>query len=108
MQKKKKRPNILIFAILTSITVATWVAFDVYRSFVKPAPVSVSQETLAPLSPTINEEALSQIQQRLWIGEEEARRLAPAVLPSPSPSPTPEATEEAQTAPATGEAEAQP
>lgn len=102
--KKKGKPNILSFAALTAITVATWVALDVYRTFSKPAPVSVPEEILAPFSPTLDQTTILEIEGRLWATDEEARTIVPfsPTIPSPSPTPTPEpevATEEGATLP---------
>lgn len=84
--KKKRRPNILNFAILTLITVATWVLLDVYRAFTKPAPIGVPSEILAPLSPTIDQSIILQIQSRISVSEEEARSFVP-IVPTPTPAP---------------------
>lgn len=98
--KKEKRPDILTFAILTAITIATWVVLDVYRAFTKPTPLPIPEEVLEPFSATIDEGAMLEIENRVWVSDEEARTLLPQVLqPVPSPSPKPVATSEGEIQP---------
>lgn len=75
--KKTKRPRIISFVILTTITIITWILFDVWRTFQKPLPLEVEPTLLAPISPTLDRQALKHIQERIYISDEEFK-LMPA------------------------------
>ncbi len=86
--RKQPRPRILTFAILTTLTLTTWVAFEVVRTFTRPTPVSVDTTVLESFNPAIDTKILESIRGRLWFPDERARRGALPALPSPSPVPT--------------------
>lgn len=109
--KKKNIPSIVTLAVLTVITVFTWIALDVYRALTsKPEPV-VPQEILEPLDPTLDQLVLSELQQRGELSESEIGEVIVSITPTPTPeekivpsldevttepSPTPLPTEEDQ------------
>ena len=109
--RKQPRPRILTFAILTTLTLTTWVAFEVVRTFTSPTPVSVGTTILEPFNPAIDTKTLESIRGRLYFPDDQARRGAlPAspspspsqggpTLPSPSPVPVPTGTEEGELTP---------
>jgi hypothetical protein len=71
MNKKKKLPFVVKLAILTTITVISWIAFEVYRVLtVKPAP-PVPQEILAPISPELNSVLLDSLENKIFLTPEE-------------------------------------
>ncbi|MBI2268000.1 MAG: hypothetical protein HYU80_00970 [Candidatus Blackburnbacteria bacterium] len=70
-----KRPNILIFAALTTTTIFTWTAFEVYRTLNKTSLESVPQDILAPLSPTLDQEALKLVKDRRFFEDSEISSL---------------------------------
>lgn len=71
--KKKQTLNqdILILSILTLITVLTWIAFDVLKTWRKTTVPKVLKEQLAPLNPNFDTETLESLKQKLSISEEE-------------------------------------
>lgn len=64
---KTKLPSMVTILILTALTVFCWVGLDVYRALtIKPAPI-VPAEVLNPLDPTLDEEGLNKLEQRVYI-----------------------------------------
>lgn len=71
---KKEKPRVLIFTILTTITLLTWVLFEVWHSFTKPVPAQVEEKVLQNLDPTIDINLIKDLRQKLYIDDREARR----------------------------------
>lgn len=100
--KKAKIPGIVTTAIITTITIFTWIVFSVYRAFTTTPPVSVPPEVLVPLSPELDDQSLARLSERLYFEEGQTQAVLipeeltqePTPTPSPIPleSPTPEAT----------------
>jgi len=67
--KKAKTPGLVTTAIITTITIFTWIVFSVYRAFSSVPPVNVPPEIIAPLSPELNREALAKLEGRLYFEE---------------------------------------
>jgi len=65
--KKEKTPNIVSLAILTLITSVLWIFFSLYRVFTEKTDVKVSTEILEPLSPNLNEKIISEIENKVFI-----------------------------------------
>lgn len=85
----KKPPRILSLAILTVITVFAWIGFDVYRALMtKPAP-EVPSEILSPISPQLDIELLSSLEQRVFEVPKTGIQSTPVPTSIPSSSPTP-------------------
>ncbi len=86
--KKTKLPNIVSVLILTLITSVMWISFNVYRAFTtKPAPV-VPAEISEPLTPTLDTDAINQIESRTFLGEGEIPQTVVTPEASATPSPT--------------------
>lgn len=62
--KSKRTSNITVFSILTTITLLTWVGFEIYQAFNKPGIVTISEEVLAPLTPSLNRGVLDNMEGR--------------------------------------------
>lgn len=62
--KPKKQSNITVFAVLTTLTILTWVGFEIYQAFNKPGIVAISEEVLAELTPSLNKSVLDNMEQR--------------------------------------------
>lgn len=69
--KFKLGKDVLIFSILTLITVLTWVAFEVYRASIKTTIPKVTQEQMTFLNPTVNTNTIETLKTRLSLSEEE-------------------------------------
>lgn len=87
--KDVKAPNLVIIGVLTVITIAFWIVYGIYKLLSNPQAVSVESAIIEPLSPTLNRDALSTLEQRIFFSEAEIGESVISI-PSPSPSPTPE------------------
>jgi len=95
--KKPKVPELVTTAIITTVTIFSWIAFSVYRAFITTPTVNVPPEILAPLSPELDTDTLSRVGDRLYFEEgQTVPVLIPQpteeVTPNPSVSPSPTAT----------------
>lgn len=72
---KKKKPRIVVFVILSVITLVTWVVFDIYRIFTRPSPVELEPEVLEGISPTLNQDVISEIENRIFFSDDQVRGL---------------------------------
>lgn len=94
--KKAKTPSLVTTAIITTITVFTWIAFGVYRALISTPPVNVPAEILAPLSPELDSQAMGRLTERLYFEEGQAGPilvpLPPEEQATPSPSASPSAS----------------
>ena len=105
--EKQKRPNFVTIGILTVITIFLWIGFSVYRAFTITPSTKVSDEILKPITPTLDTETLSKIDQRVFFEEGEIGQI---FIPTATPTPTETETEEIATesaTPATESAELQ-
>jgi hypothetical protein len=71
MNNKKTLPKIVSFAILTSITAFAWIGFEVYRALTREPSPSVAPGITAELSPTLDLNTLSTLEQRIQLEEVE-------------------------------------
>lgn len=101
--KNIRAPNIVLVGVITIITIVLWIIFGVYKLVSTPQDVNVPTEVLSPISPNLDQEALSSLQQRIFFTEGELGEISlistpePEESPSPSPSPTPEEEQEEAT-----------
>lgn len=52
--RKPKPPKIVGLAILTTVTIVFWVFYGLYSTLTKKLPVTVPEEILSPISPTLD------------------------------------------------------
>lgn len=71
MKKAKFSRDWLILAILTVLTVFTWIGFDVYWALTRPTPPKVPADQLLPLDPKLEIKVLENLSQKEIIGKEE-------------------------------------
>ena len=91
-KEKKKYPPLVRLLILSTVTIFFWIGFEVYRVLsVKPPPV-VSQETLAPVNPSLDVPSLDELQKRLHLSESEISETI--IIPQVEETPQPEAVSE--------------
>lgn len=62
--KNKKLPSIVVLMILTLITAVFWMMFSVYRSFTKPASISIPEEVTNQLIPRLDTETIELVKSR--------------------------------------------
>lgn len=98
--RKKKRLNFTTFAILTTITLLTWVIFDAWQRLNKIEFAEIPPAVLAPLNPSLNSAALDNIEKRKHFEREEIERFVPVqTVVEPAPEASPGAQEPAQASP---------
>jgi len=81
--KKTKLPSLIPILILTLVTVVMWVSLDVYTAFNKPTQVVVPVEVSQPLSPSLDQGAIKQIESRTYLNDSQV----PDNIVNPSPTP---------------------
>ena len=96
MKNRIKAPTTVTIAVLTAITVIFWVGFEVFRLATKKPEVVVPAEIIAPLSPTLDAEALVKLQKRVYLNEEEIGNINITVQQQPTSEPVNESTISAQ------------
>ena len=69
------RPQIITFAILTTITIVTWVVADLWRQLVRPIPTQVESRVLEPLTPSLDKQAIEAIRKHIFFSDEEVKEL---------------------------------
>ena len=93
MKKIKLGKDALKLAILTLITVITWIGFDVYRALTKSDIPKILQRQIAPLNPKLDWETVERLKTKGTVGEEELKKVVvPETTPTPEPTPTIEVT----------------
>lgn len=92
--QKTKRSNLTVFAVLTTITILTWVAFDAYQRFNRTELKDIPVSALAPINPSLNGEILDNIETKLFFSQEEVAQFTPAPTSTPAEEASPSATEE--------------
>lgn len=76
--------DLFFVAILTVITVFTWVSLDTYRAFTKSEMPKVLQEQLSPLNPEFDRQVFEDLSKRIMFNKE--------LLVIPTAATTPQAT----------------
>lgn len=102
--KRKKRPRIVSFAVLTTITLLTWVVADLWRTFTRPVPVQVDPELLQELNPDIDRGVVAKVKESIYFSDQEARQFSSQIKKSLAPVVS---TESAQVQEGTGSGETQ-
>ena len=64
---KAKTPSLIPILTLTLITVVMWVSLDVYRAIQKPVTIEVPTNISQPLTPTLDQTVISQIETRTFL-----------------------------------------
>lgn len=82
--KKTKLPSLIPILILTLVTVIMWVSLDVYTALKKPTQVVVPVEVSQPLSPSLDQNVIKQIESRTYLNDSQI----PDNIVSSSPTPT--------------------
>lgn len=100
---KRKRSNFTVFAILTTITLLTWVIFDAYQSLKKTEFETIPPAVLAPLVPSLDQEVLANIEEKRTVTPEEVSLYNPA--PQSSGAAQEEATPSSEASPSAQESE---
>lgn len=89
---KQKIPGLISVLILTLITIVMWVSLDVIRAFQKTAPSNVPTEISQPITPSLDQISITQIESRIFLDNSlipsgiTASPLTPASSPTPLPT----------------------
>lgn len=75
MPKKLSR-HVLYTAIITLITVLTWVGFTIYRAYTKTAVSPDVRKQLAPINPKLDTKIIDNLKSRRHISLEEIRNFS--------------------------------
>ncbi len=96
MKNRIKAPATVTIAVLTAITVIFWVGFEVFRLATKKPEVVVPAEIILPLSPTLDSDALSKLQKRVYLNEGEIGNINITVQIQATPEPVSVSTNSAE------------
>lgn len=84
--KEPKIPSFVAILILSLITIVVWASLGVYRNLTTEQPVEVPDKIIEPLTPSLDDESLDEVNQRLFFEESEIANVTITAAP--------EATEE--------------
>jgi len=111
-KKRTKLPNLVVIAILTTITVIFWIGFGIYSIFQHKPETLVPKEITQSLDPNLDLVTLKRLESKLLlpdsqIGEtiltaptpEATSTPAATLTPSPTPTVSPESSPSGQTNP---------
>ncbi len=85
--KKQKAPRLVTVAVFTTITLIFWVFMSLYEIITSTPDIEVDPELLKPIDPTLDQEALVRLDNRLYF--EEGQTHSPSVIKE-VPEPTQE------------------
>lgn len=89
MLNKQKGPNILFFAIFTTITIFVWIGAEAYHILHKKTLENVPSSVLTPLSPVLDTSVLKNIEEKVYFPDTQSKSTT-----------NPEASSSAQISPA--------
>jgi hypothetical protein len=89
---KKKLTRLIPILILTLITVVMWISLDVVRLLKKTPELVVPTEVSQPLTPTLDESSINQIESRIFLNDSQIPENIIGSSPTPGGSITPEVT----------------
>lgn len=84
-----KGPNLVVFGIITTVTIFVWIGFEVYKILNPRTIESIPDSVLMPISPTLDLETLRKLEARRNFTDEQ---ISP--LKNFSPTPTLQKSEE--------------
>ncbi len=67
---KNKTPSIVVVAVLTTVTVMSWIFFEVYRVLNSTPGVNIPKEILEPFSSDINTQMIDDLQNKYYFGDD--------------------------------------
>lgn len=76
--RKPKPPKLVTVAIFTTITIIFWVFMSLYNIITSTPPVNVDPEILKPLNPSLDQETLSRLEERVFF--EEGETSSPIII----------------------------
>lgn len=85
----KKNTNLTTFAILTTLTILTWVAIEAYQRFRTTNYGPIPPQILLALNPSLDSKILEDIQSKRYFSDEEISNYVPTASSSARTTPTP-------------------
>jgi hypothetical protein len=88
---KTKLPSVVPILVLTLITVVLWVSLEIFKAFNKPSDTIVSSDISQPLTPTLDQNSINQIEARIFLDDSQIpdtvvnSQLTPSAQVTPSP-----------------------
>ncbi|MFC1711610.1 hypothetical protein ACFLZ1_03435 [Patescibacteria group bacterium] len=70
-RRKTVNKDLFTLSVLTTITVFTWIGFDVYRTLNKSTPKKVEKALLQKLDPTFDKKTIEFLKTRKYVSQEE-------------------------------------
>lgn len=86
---KRKIPSLIPVLVLTLITIVIWVSLDIYRAFRKPTEVSVPANVSQPITPTLDQSVIEQIESRTYLNDSQ---VPDNIIVNSSPTPAAKVT----------------
>ena len=68
--KRKKTPSLVIIIILTTLTIFSWIFYEVYGVIKSESPSNVPENILIPFSPIIDIDQIRSLNERLYFDDE--------------------------------------
>ncbi len=72
---KKKSSNVTIFAILTTLTLVSWVFLEAYQRFYKKDIQTVPANIISPLTPSLDTQYLEELASKKQLTQEEISKF---------------------------------
>ena len=86
MRNKDKGSNLLIFAIITTITIFVWIFVEVYKTLNKRSFESVPESVLSPITPTLDTDLLTNIGNKKYYSDSVITSIQPESSSSAVPT----------------------
>ncbi len=77
MKRPKLSQELLTLAVLTVITVFTWIGLEVFRTLSHADPVKIPQDQLEPLEPNLDLKVIENLSQKETVAIEELNLTSP-------------------------------
>lgn len=78
MQPKPKRSSFTVYAILTTITLLTWVVYGAYERLQKIDLAVIPPKVLSPITPTLDTQALDLLENKKHVSEQQIQSFVPS------------------------------
>ena len=95
--KKSKLPSLVSILILTLLTVVMWISLSVYHAFTTKPPESVPDAVSKPLTPTLDQDVVKQIESSVFLQSSEIPEITVGSSASPAPTQSPVPTRPPET-----------
>lgn len=63
---KRKLPNIVTLAFLTTITIIIWIGYSIYDAYIKSPNIKIDEAILKDINPTLNSNVLAEVAKKVY------------------------------------------